>query len=176
MSEKKIIVPEGMLEAAREEWRNGRNSDLPSTLVNHILEDALLWLSENPIVPTYEQTETMRRMFRYTTEPLRVYQDVATEWQRRCFLAPKEHPILEVWLKDADAMGLHNSMKVNFMRLFDQAFQAGRESMVPSAVPAEPEVPKEIKDLLRIDSGHEGSVINADIIEAFRRGQKAGAK
>jgi len=95
--EKKIVVPEGMLRAAWHaqlpadnptfEWDEG--DELNRKFYRRIFEAALRWLSENPIVPTLEQTESMRHLFHITDKPLSVYQNVAVEWQRRCFLAPE---------------------------------------------------------------------------------------
>jgi hypothetical protein len=95
MSDKKIVVPEGGLRAAQRAL-NIRLRNKPQDLIyttessaELILEAFVRWLSENPIVPTLEQTENMRHLFHITDKPLSVYQNVAVEWQRRMFLAPK---------------------------------------------------------------------------------------
>ena len=58
---KKIVVPEGMLKAAIEARYNGKPT--PNLIhvdqVRVIVEAALLWLSDNPIVPTDEQCEKL---------------------------------------------------------------------------------------------------------------------
>jgi hypothetical protein len=88
MSEKKIVVPEGMLNAANKALavRDGNG-------VYIVLETALRWLSQNPIVPTSEQA---LEMFRYYGDCIphpegefsRV-KAMLTEWQRRMFVEPK---------------------------------------------------------------------------------------
>ena len=88
---KKIQVPEGMLIAAIQATCDTRLGMAEhNDLSMRVVKAALLWLSENPIEPTYDQTEECRRLHRYVTEPLKVYQQVAVEWQRRMFLAPEE--------------------------------------------------------------------------------------
>jgi len=83
---KKILVPDGMRYAA---GAATKGVDPDGCLIYLAIEEALRWLIENPIAPTLEQTEAMRRLFRYADEPLQVYCDVAVEWQRRMFLAPE---------------------------------------------------------------------------------------
>ena len=70
---KKIIVPDGMLKAMNSAFDNGRRT---TSLLG---EAALLWLSENPVVPTHDQFDAMRG----------TYRDICAEWQRRMFLAPE---------------------------------------------------------------------------------------
>ena len=86
MNSGKIIVPKGMLKAA---GAASGGVDPHGYYLVGPLEAALRWLSENPIVPTLDQIESMRRLSSYTDKPLCTYQDVAVEWQRRMFLAPQ---------------------------------------------------------------------------------------
>ena len=128
MSENRYVVPDGMLEAAE----NSMPKDAPweAFSINGILEAALRWLAENPMVPTSRQYhEDMD--FESSTETDPTYEtacSVIAKWQRLCFLAP------------------------------------------------EPEVPEAVKDLLLpCDTviQQPAKDRNADILEAFRRGQKS---
>jgi len=61
-----------------------------------ILESALRWLSENPIVPSDEQLEAMIQQARKIGDPyLGLWREVVVEWQRRMFLAPEPEYIGE---------------------------------------------------------------------------------
>ena len=84
--EKKIAIPEGMLEAAVAAVKIPVSGQLARNQTHDILEAALRWLSENPIVPTMEQATEMSD----SGHPC-VLDGVwyATEWQRRMFLAPE---------------------------------------------------------------------------------------
>ncbi len=107
MSEKKYVVPDGMLKAADEAlsveqeqfrlWLKGSTS-VPCPGENGyplllMLRAALRWLSENPIVPTDEQINSMVDKGSdlhwgwdsYWREHTR---DWLIEWQRRMFAAP----------------------------------------------------------------------------------------
>jgi len=51
----------------------------------------------------------------------------------RCLYPPQDdpndmHPILKAWMDDAEAKGVDEATKCNYRRLFERAFQAGRES------------------------------------------------
>ena len=104
MSDKKILVPEGMLKAAveavrvrsefgfhfidnKDELRSRRARIVAQT--QDTLEAALLWLSENPIVPTNEQTQGVCDSIFVGSEYLLDPRDAMVEWQRRMFLAPE---------------------------------------------------------------------------------------
>ena len=94
MSERKYLVPEGMLRAAWHaqlpadnptfEWDEG--DEMSRKFYRRIMEAALRWLSDNPQVPTMEQATEMSD----SGHPC-VLDGVwyATEWQRRMFLAPE---------------------------------------------------------------------------------------
>ncbi len=137
----RVVVPEGMLEAvdrAIGEMRTGQASRLasrdgelwPNDLKHVVLESALVWLAEHPIVPTDAQVADMRKTL-VTVHPH--WANIVAEWQRRMF------------------------------------------------VPAEPEVPESIKDLimpldLQFVESHPAkhSDRNWAVLEAYRRGQKDG--
>jgi len=86
---RKIVVPEGMLKAAREGERYEPYG------IHGSLEAALRWLSENPIVPTDKQyKECLLAVDGPNAMIIRMYQEgepqkVIAEWQRRMFLTPE---------------------------------------------------------------------------------------
>jgi len=78
---KKIIVPEGMLKAVNAAFDSGKRKPV------ELLEAALRWLSENPVVPTRGQLhDIMGQRFYYEDHIIKGI----IEWQRRMFLAPEE--------------------------------------------------------------------------------------
>jgi hypothetical protein len=100
--EKEVAVPEGMLKAVYEKFRSGQFS-IEMHELDAILEVALFWLSENPIVPTRDQIarviqETAAIKYEDHSEPSARPSDftldmqiaLSTEWQRRALLAEPE--------------------------------------------------------------------------------------
>ena len=86
MAERRVVVPDGMLKAAVPCYLPDRQ------LVHSILEAALLWLSENPIVPTSEQLHSIiGKLPMAMCDIVWTERDRAliAEWQRRMFLAPE---------------------------------------------------------------------------------------
>ena len=85
----KIQVPEGMLKAATQGATSFDQRVSYPPYVEAIVEAALCWLSENPIAPNLIQDAEMRRDFvdgcGFPMQGCSQY--VATEWQRRMFLA-----------------------------------------------------------------------------------------
>lgn len=80
----KIKVPEGMLKAFhRSEAHDGLKWD--DNVLENMLEAALRWLSDNPIVPTRDDVLKMNRGWHFEVEII----SAITEWQRRMFLAPE---------------------------------------------------------------------------------------
>ena len=95
MGEKKIVVPTGMLKAAM-------NSIQPSVLVGTIsvsLKAALLWLSENPPVPTFRTVDECGSAGMCYADGLDGEfcrtKDVI-EWQRLMFVAPEPEVLEEI--------------------------------------------------------------------------------
>lgn len=84
--ERKILVPEGMLKAAMD-WAV-TNHVHGMVVVGGVVEAALRWLSENPIVPSEAE---MAKIMAYWREghPENFYIYCSVEWQRRMFLAPE---------------------------------------------------------------------------------------
>lgn len=108
MTEKKIKVPEGMLDAAYREAHR-RNIHEFDTQLGAILEAALRWLSENPIVPTDEDQKRLTADWLESRGRIspdsRLESSVvfgAVESQRRMFLAKPDldepiNPTAEDW-------------------------------------------------------------------------------
>src|SRR5690349_12436275 len=94
----KIKVPEGMLDAVsvRRVELYGPRSGWANEFAGQILEAALRWLTENPIVPTREQnrellrcwTEHVGELDRDEEGRVMYPRQIAVEWQRRMFLPP----------------------------------------------------------------------------------------
>jgi hypothetical protein len=139
MSERRIVVPDGMLKAATDAACTVLDQR-HEVVVGAALEAALRWLADNPPLPEIKQLESLWNSLPDSTGQYPYWQkirEVMWQWQTRVFLA------------------------------------------------VEPEVPEEVKDLLLVDAVNfeipngaklYGSAAdrNAAIIEAFRRGQKAG--
>ena len=92
MGEKRVVVPEGMYDAAMKYQDSGIQCGAA-------LEAALRWLSENPIVPSVEQCDAIRDVLG-PREDLMQWQvkEVAFEWQRRIFLAPEPNPLDDLYI------------------------------------------------------------------------------
>jgi hypothetical protein len=110
MSERKIVVPEGMEEAARNAYFSvlqkicasggNKNSFAHEEIRRISLEAALLWLSENPIIPP-PQTDIRCASF-------------AVEWQRHMFFEQiVKYPTLKkVQQVVQEALSLEESIKI----------------------------------------------------------------
>ena len=88
MNEKKIVVPEGMLQEASDAHR--RLGKMGAQILT-VLEAALRWLSENPIVPSEEQLSELWNSGLIDWNNFK-WRDIPTLWceiQRRMFLAPE---------------------------------------------------------------------------------------
>lgn len=93
MSEKKIVVPQGMLAAAYEYCP----ASFAMPAVRAMLEAALLWASQHPLYPTIEQQFSLHdswpRSLTYDEKSTHPIQDQIfysiVEWQRIAFLAPE---------------------------------------------------------------------------------------
>lgn len=88
MSEKRIVVPEEMLVAASDALAKMKYPALRIELAGVALEAALLWLSENPIVPTDEQADELWRHPKVLSIYEHYAKAMARDWQRMMFLAP----------------------------------------------------------------------------------------
>ena len=186
MSETKIQVPEGMLKAIRGRYVGNDNCG------RYILEAALRWLSENPIVPTDGEAKAIWRDTGLCNEvdddELRC---IVVEWQRRMFLAP-DGPDVSQWTcqlsgytftqEEADAI-------CEYVRTASHPIRAGFNGepvasnveftnalkAVQGEAP-EPEVPEAVKDLLVDSQAHLAvncDTFNEAIFEAYRRGRES---
>ena len=82
-----IKIPEGMLKAAENAALSGMPMPRGGSLLPKILEAALRWLSENPIVPTDEQIHDMYSRECEAGISFTLVARFIAEWQRRMFLA-----------------------------------------------------------------------------------------
>lgn len=99
MTEKQIVVPEEMLNAAVNAAILKANVSILQVspkIAEDIreqfkvaLEAALRWLSENPRVPTDEQMLALQDSFRSIPEAGEKQMLIAVEWQRICWLKPE---------------------------------------------------------------------------------------
>jgi hypothetical protein len=96
-TEKRYKVPDGMLEAAVEAWRmpgfDGFDDGLPHVAATNttrkILEAAVYWLAEHPVVPTDEQMYKLLGSSMVATDRFAV-EHALIRWQRQLFIAPPE--------------------------------------------------------------------------------------
>ena len=113
----KIEVPEGMLKAAGE--ASGWVPWQEVAVIPKILEAALNWLADNPIVPTADQMLKMSREIDAMTSI-----NIAVEWQRRMFLAPELPPEEIADLKVSCDMGWKDPINKRII----EAFRRGLDS------------------------------------------------
>lgn len=125
MSEKKIEVPDGMYKAALKFQDSGIQCSAA-------LEAALLWQRENHIEPTEAQIELFLRGqgIKDTGYYFSLLRSFGLYFQSRMYDAPEPnvHPVLKEWLEDCKAKGVDEATRVNYRRLFERAFEAGREA------------------------------------------------
>ena len=111
----KILIPEGMLKAATAHVdMKTQTGDAVFHNIKTGLEAALLWLSKNPIVPTYEQIESLLKICVQNVpgkNGMTLYQkEFCKEWQRIMFLSPDpEVPeeIKDLLYCEQDRIGIH---------------------------------------------------------------------
>lgn len=127
---KKYVVPEGMLKAAYETaWGESPKDTIVQTF-KVALEAALLWLSENPIVPTDDFVEEAIREHSRTN-----IKWACAEWQCRMFLSPEPEmpeaikellpfPPNVVILDD----NLYNKIKAHLDRVAIEAYRRGQRN------------------------------------------------
>jgi len=130
MSDKKIVVPEGMVKAVDYAISKARGigRDITGGQVRDIaLEVALRWLSNNPILPTMEQAKEMSD----SGHPC-ILDGVwyATEWQKRMFLAPEPNVPQEIadMLQLPDANVLLSISRDSFKEKIIEAYLRGQKS------------------------------------------------
>lgn len=92
MRNKRVVVPQGMIEAGKERDRlnSGYNGFRDYQRAEAILEAGLRWLSENPIIPTQQQALDMVTGGKFDSfDNWELVRWGACEWQRRMFLSPE---------------------------------------------------------------------------------------
>lgn len=172
MMEKKIVVPEGMLKAACRAWPNGSfdyvDDDSYGLFTRPVLEAALRWLAENPIVPTDEQMGDMPDSV-LTNRGGWLGIELIVEWQKRMFLAPDNPRCDRNGFQECDAC----SAKPGSPYLCAGCLH--NRTLIDGLMRPEPEIPGAIGDLFVIPfpGKVDGAQINQRIKEAFRRGRKA---
>lgn len=157
MSEKKIVVPEGMLRTACQAYPNPRfdwvDSDNYGVFTRPVLEASLRWLSENPIVPS--EDEIKKTFGDRPSTPIPALQQGFKEIQSRMFLAPE--PLCR-HCQNNPAGGFFDNT------LCGPCYNS-RENW---------ELPEELWDLFWCFDFHgdAGNIHNRSILEAYRRGQR----
>lgn len=166
MSDKRYIVPEGMLKAADKaigEMRAGQASRLasrdgelwPNELKRVVLEAALAWLAENPIIPRDENELNQL--------PIQRHEAIA-EWQRIMFLAPEPgtHPL---------QCGERFEVRGETWQV--ETIIEGNKAWMKLIVP-EPRVPEPVRGLLfdKLRTDLHGDEANQRIFVAYKRGRK----
>lgn len=129
---RKIVVPEGMLEAVRKAlcagWFSGvlnLSANAPGTVYRMhsqvALDAALLWLSENPPLPTEAQCNEMWRAADNNGDRY------CQEWVRRMFLAPE--PEVPQEIKDLQRIcRFGDEANAEIRTVIAEAFRRGQES------------------------------------------------
>jgi hypothetical protein len=118
---KKVKIPEGMKKAAGSAIKD---IDPKCFLVYPALEAALLWLSDNPIVPTHSQVQDIASSNVYHTHDIAKWIE---EWQRRMFLDPEPEPELKDLLFDANPFP-NTGAKHRHDESVREAYRRGKEA------------------------------------------------
>lgn len=123
---KKIVVPEGMLKAGLKAAAKCSYGGIVN--VGVILEDALRWLTEHPIVPTFDQGLEILGQIKPYNMWTELYMQVIEIWQRRMFDAPE----LEVPEEIRELLNLAGShggpTRDEFHRCVLEAYRRGQKS------------------------------------------------
>lgn len=122
---RKIVIPEGMLNAACSAQSAKRIDPEGWMIVRESLEAALIWLANNPIVPNEEViSDISLEMGRVTSGAI---SKMLQEWQRRMFLAPEPIPeSIVTYIIDPVAAAVHDKLKRWTLRKSDADFLIGR--------------------------------------------------
>lgn len=122
MSDKKIVVPEGCLEAVAKAVRKELLGNTGSEQISEVSSEAFArWLSENPMRPSDDQVEDLRN------EHIGLnLKWMMVEWQRRMFLAPEmkvPREILDLHVSDTE-MGWDSPINKRII----EAYRRGQKS------------------------------------------------
>lgn len=192
MAEIKVKVPEGMLKAA---YNSEGNLNLKGNLplmgelrINQILEAALRWLSENPIVPTYEQIVAIHDTANPTAQPATgkhwETRNWLVEWQRRMFLSPE--PEAPEAIRDLLSPKFFNALQIatgsvddgkysrdEYEKSVIEAYRRGKESKeVPEVIESFPEYLFFEKHRSDLWADEVNAKLKLAWTEAYRRGQR----
>ena len=190
--EKKIVVPEGMLDAAWEHLMGGSGmSSNPKVSTRVIIEGALRWLDGEleSLWSSYNQpfgSLSEAVVDRYSAT--RNGQHQAIEAVRRMFLAPEQEDYADRILKNASHG--YTPTHAELDKIWDNIFRAGHGWTPPemrgaSPKATEPSVPEAVKDIVYIaNPGVDYTMSMSQLIresdrrvlEAYRRGQKSGRR
>lgn len=83
MRQKTIMIPKGMMEAVGYE-----NNAFAQELARRVIISALVWLTENPVLPLDEEAARIVDETHFSTLTARCI-EFARLWQQRMFLAPE---------------------------------------------------------------------------------------
>jgi hypothetical protein len=171
MSEKRVVVPEGMLM-----WviraRYGTANDEQAEAIRGDLEAALRWQRDNAPVPS---NEDLMQMLLIPNQAMHgdCIRFGAVEWVRRMYDAPPEPEVdhrFDALLDSAEQSAPEGADRIDIFTPEGNLLASRKIRQ------KEPEVLDEIKDLL--DAPVQNTFLdtvttNAKIIEAFRRGQES---
>lgn len=93
------------------------------------LANALLWLSENPILPSIDDAESMGEAWNKNELPQDHFtQAIAVEWQRRMFLRPKKVvPLdLQLMLCDESIADTYTGSRSTYNKAIMEAYELGK--------------------------------------------------
>lgn len=133
MTEKKYVVPEGMLDAA---YGYARLENSPASRDHYraVLKAALRWFSENPIVPTDEQLQNLRADVQL--DPIgkpnamaAYHRGMVVEWQRRMFLAPESAELSDDQIREkvSDLLRPENGWYTSMIAAFRRGHKEGKQ-------------------------------------------------
>jgi hypothetical protein len=175
----KYIVPEGMLKAAVRVGPHGCESE-----IKRIIEAALLWLSENPIVPTPDQMDGCCDDIKGAKSLMMNVHEIAihcsVEWQRRMFVAPEPETTMlgrskDEWIQHIETLfsiaSKGDDIPQNALLYAWKGTVTNEDKKwAYSTIPPEPEAPEAIKDLWDASPTPD---TKRRTIEAYRRGKES---
>lgn len=170
MSDTKYLIPECGFKAALENIPKFNIAGLEEEIIKQALQDFVRWLSDNPIVPSYDDMEYMSHrvlqgsIAREDKKIARIIVDNCCEWQRRMFLAPEPE----------------RDWKTEITNSFREVFPVEEGYISPpfrDSNQSVAEVDARISDLLFNSPTHVTIQVAEDRIRrAFRRGYHEGFK
>ena len=92
MTEKRYVVPDGMLKAAMDSRKliSGQVTGWSDALCLQVLEAALGWLAENPLMPEPEQWSQLFKDYGKVVSVEDQLKWTLYQWQKRMFLEPQQ--------------------------------------------------------------------------------------